>query len=176
MKVIVVGAGIIGASVAFHLARRGARVTLVEAALPAGAASGRSFGWLNASFYLGADHYRLRLAGLEAWARLERDLGGLGLRWTGCLWWEEAGVDFDRVEGELAAFGYPCLRLTSNEVRRLEPALAKPPRDSLLLPGEGAVDLAQATGRLIDAALGLGADLCCGVPVQGIALPATNTA
>ena len=44
-KIIVIGAGLIGASVAFELARRGRQVTVVEAGLPAAMASGRSFGW-----------------------------------------------------------------------------------------------------------------------------------
>ena len=49
-RVVVIGAGIIGASIAYHLARRGAAVTLVERAHPAAEASGHSFAWINASF------------------------------------------------------------------------------------------------------------------------------
>ena len=49
--VIVIGAGAIGASIAWHLARRSVRVSILDQGLPASAASDRSFGWLNASFY-----------------------------------------------------------------------------------------------------------------------------
>lgn len=45
--VIVVGAGIVGASIAFHLSRRGARVTVLEAGEPGQGASGVSFAWVN---------------------------------------------------------------------------------------------------------------------------------
>ena len=43
-KVTIIGGGIIGAAAAFELARQGAEVTLLEAGLAAGQASGRSFG------------------------------------------------------------------------------------------------------------------------------------
>src|SRR3989338_7869818 len=65
-KIIIVGAGIIGASLAFHLSRAGAEVTVFEATQPASAATGRSFGWINASFYANPAHHRLRAAPVEA--------------------------------------------------------------------------------------------------------------
>src|SRR5512143_1261693 len=40
--VVVIGAGVHGASAAFHLARRGASVILVERTVPAGGPTGRS--------------------------------------------------------------------------------------------------------------------------------------
>jgi|DewCreStandDraft_4_1066084.scaffolds.fasta_scaffold00604_53 glycine/D-amino acid oxidase-like deaminating enzyme len=46
MRVLILGAGAIGASCAFHLARRGVGVTLVERAAPACAASGKAGGFL----------------------------------------------------------------------------------------------------------------------------------
>ncbi|OYU39197.1 MAG: hypothetical protein CFE33_12355 [Pseudorhodobacter sp. PARRP1] len=59
-SVLIIGAGIIGASLAFELSRHGASVTVLDSATPASAASGRSFGWINASFYPNAIHYRTR--------------------------------------------------------------------------------------------------------------------
>ena len=47
--VIVADAGIIGASIAYHLAKRGARVTLLEKEHPAAGTTKNSFAWLNAS-------------------------------------------------------------------------------------------------------------------------------
>lgn len=48
--VLVVGAGIIGASIALHLLRAGARVTIIEGGDSGGIATGNSFAWINASW------------------------------------------------------------------------------------------------------------------------------
>ncbi len=58
---IVVGAGVQGASLAFHLARRGARVVVVERATVAGGATGRSSGFVRM-------HYDLESEARLAWA------------------------------------------------------------------------------------------------------------
>ena len=49
-KVIVVGSGIIGASVALACQDLGAKVTVLEQGPLGGIASDKSFGWINASF------------------------------------------------------------------------------------------------------------------------------
>ena len=46
--VVVVGAGMIGASIAFHCALRGAQVTIVDGGLPGQGTTRVSFAWLNA--------------------------------------------------------------------------------------------------------------------------------
>ena len=46
MQVVVCGAGIIGASVTYYLAKRGVRCTVVERCSPACAASGKAGGFL----------------------------------------------------------------------------------------------------------------------------------
>jgi glycine/D-amino acid oxidase-like deaminating enzyme len=43
LKVTVVGAGIVGAAIAFHLSRLGVNVTVLEAETPGAGASGHSF-------------------------------------------------------------------------------------------------------------------------------------
>ena len=70
MKVVVVGAGIIGASVAYQLAKAGAQVTVIDGAGVAAGATGRSFGWINASFHADAAHFRLRAESMAAYHRL----------------------------------------------------------------------------------------------------------
>jgi sarcosine oxidase subunit beta len=59
--VIVVGAGVQGASLAFHLARRGASVLVLERGMVAGAATGRSSGFVRM-------HYDLESEARLAWA------------------------------------------------------------------------------------------------------------
>jgi sarcosine oxidase subunit beta len=59
--VIIVGAGVQGASLAFHLARRGARVTVLERGTVGAAATGRSSGFVRM-------HYDLESESRLAWA------------------------------------------------------------------------------------------------------------
>ena len=46
---VVVGAGIVGASVAYHTARAGAVVTLIDAGRPGAGVTADSFAWIGAS-------------------------------------------------------------------------------------------------------------------------------
>ena len=48
-RIVIVGAGIIGASIGYHLAKRGAQVTILEQIRPGAGATQNSFAWLNAS-------------------------------------------------------------------------------------------------------------------------------
>ena len=48
-RIVVVGAGIVGASIAYHLSRRGAAVTVLDRGQPAGGATEKSFAWINAT-------------------------------------------------------------------------------------------------------------------------------
>lgn len=166
-KVIVIGAGITGAAIALRLAQGGADVTVLEAGGIANAASGRSFGWINASFFASRDHFNLRFAGIAAWRRLRDIIGPDCVDWPGCLWWEVAGPALDAAEAELAAFGYPCQRLDRKRMAQLEPNLADPPAECLHFPNEGAADLAVASARLLALAAGHGAGLWLGTPVTG---------
>lgn len=149
-KITIIGAGLIGAALAFQLARRGRDVTVVEAGLPAAMASGRSFGWINASFSLSEAHFALRFAGMAAHERLARALPGLH-RAGGCLWWEEAGEALVATAARLEAAGYPLERLGRAAIARREPALTAPPEEALFFPTEGWVDAAALSRSLLAA-------------------------
>jgi glycine/D-amino acid oxidase-like deaminating enzyme len=164
-KFVIIGAGLIGAALAFQLARSGRAVTLIEAGLPAHAASGRSFGWINASFALSEAHFALRVAGMAAHERLVEVLPSHH-RASGCLWWEEAGAAFDATAARLQAAGYPLERLTQAGVLAREPALRTPPEEALFFPAEGWVDAAALTRALLAAS---GAQVLSGVSAQVVA-------
>lgn len=167
MQVIVVGAGVIGASIAWRLAQSGAGVTVIEAGRPAGAASGGSFGWVNASFYHDAAHHRLRVEGIAAHHRMAAELG-MGPDWTGCLWWEAQGAELAAMAEALTAFDYPVERIDRAEIRRREPAIAHPPEEALAFAAEGAVDPAALTAALLRGAVAAGAQVWTGVPVEAL--------
>ncbi|MFD3480586.1 FAD-dependent oxidoreductase [Streptomyces sp. NPDC058695] len=85
--VVVVGAGIVGSSVAYHLARRGVPVTLLEQGpAPATGVTGDSFAWVRGS----GGHWPggaqdLHEYVLADYQRLEAELPHVAVRRTGSL-------------------------------------------------------------------------------------------
>ena len=87
-QVIVIGAGIIGASIAWHLTKAGAQVTVIADSAPGGVATPNSFAWINASWGNPEPYFRLRIRAMAEWKRLANDLPGLPLSWCGGLNWD----------------------------------------------------------------------------------------
>ena len=84
-RVVVAGAGIVGASIAFHLAKAGASVTVIDRDGPATHASRGSFAWINATWSKQPRSYhRLNQAGVQRWRSLQ-PLLDLPVRWGGSL-------------------------------------------------------------------------------------------
>ena len=165
-RVVIVGAGVIGAACAFRLAEQGHAVTVIDGG--GGQATAASFGWLNASFYLDEAHFALRAEGLRAWRRLE-DRVTLPVSWCGALSWEAGPDELDRQRRALEDLGYPVEAVGPERFAELEPAVAARPELALLFPSEGAAESATATHALIGAAEALGARVIRGVQVEGLA-------
>ncbi len=155
LRIVVVGGGIVGASIAYHLVRRGADVVLVEKTAPAAEASGRSFGWINASFGNPEPYYSLRVQSMLEYRRLERELEGeLGVKWSGSLLWlrNVAGADLERLVRSHQSRGYPVRLVHRSECAELEPALTDPPSQAAYAESEASVDAAHATRVLLEGA------------------------
>ena len=105
MKVAVIGGGILGASAAWHL-RDSAEVTVVDSGQMGGLASRASLGWLNATFYLCEEHFRLRQNGIKAWREVSKLLPELPLSWNGSIIWETENGDGKLSAQELLSWGY----------------------------------------------------------------------
>ena len=162
--VVIVGAGIVGAAVAYELALAGAAVTLVDKSLPASGVTGDSFGWIGGPS--GADvpdgSWPLRRGALEAYRRLQGQLPGVRVRWAGSLSWDEQGPAEDRPLG-------PDERLLdAAQALRLEPNLAVPPARALYKDSDGAVDPVLVTDALVEAARAHGARLIVGAAVTAL--------
>lgn len=150
MRVVIVGAGILGASIAWALAQRGQRATVIDAGPVAAAASGRSFGWINASFYLDEAHFRLRVAAMEAWRRADHDLGGL-VDWCGALNFEGDTAQMEATGARLEALGYAVEEARPALMAERAPGVALPER-CLWCPGEGVVETDLAARVMLAAA------------------------
>ncbi len=148
--VVVVGGGVLGASVAAHVARLGAPVTLVTRARLADGASGRSLSWLNSAAARSADYHRLRLLGLDRY----RDLDVPWVRFDGGLAWvapSELAEQRATVE-HLRSVGYPAEWVSPREVSARVPGVdpaAVPAHGALLTPAEGWVDLPSLVDHLV---------------------------
>ena len=75
INTIVIGAGVMGASVAYRLAQAGAAVTVLEATRVGGGTSGISFAWTNAHKKPPKVYHDLNVAGMKAHAALADEFG-----------------------------------------------------------------------------------------------------
>src|SRR5437667_6584465 len=124
MKTIVLGAGVLGASVAYRLAQAGAAVTVLEAARIGGGTSGTSFAWTNAHKKPPRPYHDLNVGGMKAHAALKDEFGATPW-WHGggSLEWElEPNRADQRANVEqLQAWGYAAEWIDLKQVQELEP-------------------------------------------------------
>ncbi len=165
--VVVVGAGILGASIGYHLARRGARVTLIDRGPPAGEATGASFAWINASVRNPKPYYDLRMVGLQEYRRLEAELAGrLIVTWGGGLNWDLEEAEIEPLVRQHAGWGYDQRIVDRDEIRALEPRLTAPPERAVFSACEGALNPVAATEALLAGAEAFGAEIKIGCEVS----------
>jgi glycine/D-amino acid oxidase-like deaminating enzyme len=173
----VIGAGIVGASVALALAEAGARTVLVERRRIASGATGASFAWINATAKTqAAAYHRLNAAGVAAWGRLGERFGAesLGLRGGGSVHWAESGEDRDALHAQaerLESLGYPLVRLDARGLRGLEPAVRfGDAAQGFHATADGWVDGPRAVRCLVDAFKEAGGEILEGTDVTGFAV------
>jgi len=157
-NIVIIGAGILGASVAYHLAKRGARVTIVDAEHPAAGATGKSFGWLNATFSKRPrSYFDFSMAGIDGWHHLEQELAGeLHVQWGGSVAWFPPGPEAGQLRRDVLQhrqWGYAVRLLEEAEVRQLLPHVAPGPIGvACHSKPEGAVDPIHAVSVLLEKA------------------------
>lgn len=167
-SVLVVGAGIVGASIAWHLVRLGLRVTIVDVGTGGGLATARSFAWINASWGNPASYVRFRLRAMAGWRRLGSELQDLPQSWCGGLLWDLPAEALEAYVKEHAAWGYGIRMVDRAECARIEPNLSNPPLCAAHVAEEGAVEPAEAARMLLDAARRAGAVFVSGRRVKSL--------
>ncbi len=157
-RVAIVGAGIVGCTLAYRLAEAGAKVTLVARDAPGSVTSANSFAVLSGSGARDAADALPMWKRLMAEAReLADEVGGEWLHVDGSLWWSEEGPIAHETDGTLAEMreiGYPVEVLTPAEARELEPELRIPASvgEVHLMPEEAWMDVPAACAALVGAA------------------------
>jgi glycine/D-amino acid oxidase-like deaminating enzyme len=167
-NIIVVGAGVIGASIAWHLSRQGASV-MVIAAKAAGEATPNSFAWINASWGNPEFYFRFRLQSMAEWKRLAEDVPDLPVRWCGGLCWDLPPSELEAYAAEHGSWGYGIRKVGREGSARIEPALAEPPDFALHVAEEGAAEPVATAELLLADAQRHGAVLALGETVLGLA-------
>jgi glycine/D-amino acid oxidase-like deaminating enzyme len=158
-RVVVVGAGIVGSSIAMHLAQAGASVTLLEKTGPATGATEKSFAWLNT--YQPDAHYRaVRLQSLLAYRALDVPLQ-LGITWGGYLNWTDNDAESEPIRAYAAALAgtrYALRSLDVAELTRISPCITPGLIAAAYFSAiDGHLDPVWVTYRFLDRARLLGA-------------------
>lgn len=168
--VIIIGGGVQGASLAFHLASRGASVIELERTTIGAGATGRSAGLVRVYYDLLAEA-KLSWAS-QAWFRdwHERVGGDCGFTQTGFLWMEPA-ANRDSVSANSAshrALGVNSSVLEADEIRRLYPGVHVEDEVGAWEPESGYADPSMTASSLAQAARRQGARFLSGAEVTAI--------
>jgi glycine oxidase len=159
VRVVVVGAGVIGCAVAFECARRGAQVRVVDRRRPGQGATQASAGML-APYIEGrsAPLLDLTVRGLAEWdpflATLSESVSTLpDYARNGTVqaaFDEDVAHELEARARLLAAAGVPHRMLCGNDARTLEPALSADVRAALEIPTHGYVSAFELIGALVE--------------------------
>jgi glycine/D-amino acid oxidase-like deaminating enzyme len=150
--VVVIGAGIVGASIARRLADQESSVMIAERHRPAGAISMATFAWVNAVGKEPQAYFDLNVAGMAEHARLADELGADGwyhrggnLEWSGRTEELEAKVAKHRERG------YDVRLIDQKEARELEPDVRIDERAAVAFYAQDVwIDPALLVARLLD--------------------------
>ena len=173
-QVVVIGGGVIGASIAYHLAHEGVQdVVLLERDRLTSGTTWHAAGLMTCFGSTSETLTRLRLYSRELYARLEAETGlATGFRPVGLI---EAAADADRLEEYRRAavfqrhLGLEVEEISPREMAQLFP-LAR--TDDLvagfLVPGDGRVNPVDLTMSLARGARNLGVRVVDGCPVTEV--------
>lgn len=172
MNVVVIGAGIVGVSIAANLAERGTRVTVLEQGHSGQGTTSTSFAWFNANGKEPASYCALNAAGVRAHHELARD----GAPWFAGGGHLEIAADEaherhlgHRIE-RLRERGHPVEEFGSERALRLVPELRLPeePRKVAFFPEEGHVFPLAYVDSMLNRARAAGAEIHTRVRVAAI--------
>ena len=160
-RVVVIGAGIMGASIAYHLARAGARVEVLERVSPGSQATQGAFAMLIATHE--GDRAFNDLYGMAVldWRRLQDELGAaVRIQWGGTCSWAPPGpaaASLGALTRQLQGWGAPIRPISAANLAELVPGVVAGPFGAgNFSPEQGTLDPSEALQALVGAARRLG--------------------
>ncbi len=170
-RIAVVGAGITGASVAWHLTRVGAAVTVLErSATASSGATGSSYGWVGTGSMLPGDspsRFAMIRDALPEFARLTKALGPLPIAARGALVWSGTDAETDAFVAQQRDAGIGIELLDRAGITALEPFL-KSPALAAWAPEDFALEPALLAAQLLSGARASGARVAFNQEVSAI--------
>ncbi|MGN6087158.1 NAD(P)/FAD-dependent oxidoreductase [Trinickia sp.] len=173
--VVVIGAGIVGTSTAYELARRGVSVALIDKGVVGGEQSGRNWGWVRQQ---NRDIFELPLAmrSLRRWSELRDEIQiDLGFRREGILYASNDAksiAQWDAWCKRAREIGFVSHMLSSTEVNSRVPRGGPQYAGGVWSPDDGRAEPSRAAPALAEAAKRRGALLYQHCAARGLELSA----
>jgi glycine oxidase len=178
-QVVVVGAGLIGSSIAWRLAQAGNKVILLDRGVPGGEASSAAAGLLQpeAGREAGPQLLALWLKSLDAYGAFVdevREVTGAAIEYRVCgrlaLALDDDGEASLRLRyAAQCAAGVECAWLTGDDARRMEPGLTPETRSAIHFPRHALVDNQRLAPAVAAAAALAGVEVRAHEPAHAIA-------
>lgn len=159
---LVIGAGVIGSSVAYQLASHGHDVTIIDAGEAGNGTTAASFAWVNSNGKTPRAYAELNILGMRAHEQQAQEFNGPD-------WFHQVGniqiaddteglAKLETKIGQMREWGYRVEVLTPDQLASLEPSLSlNGVAGGALFPDEGWIDTQLMCSSLIQASVRLGA-------------------
>ncbi|KAF2643926.1 FAD dependent oxidoreductase, partial [Massarina eburnea CBS 473.64] len=164
-NVVVIGGGIVGSSIAWHLSQSTGTNTTIIASKIGGVATPNSFAWVNAGSTDQQFYYNFRHRSMNRWRQIEQEIPGLSqyIRWTGSANWDIQDEEERAAYGEkLKEWGYDVVVVNKTEIETTyEPAISESllPNWALRYTEEAQMEAHIVAEKLIEQAQANGAGL-----------------
>lgn len=169
-NIVVIGGGIVGASIAWHLTARGAKVTLIESGGIGGLATAASWAWTNATYGNLKPYFDLRARSMVEWDRLAAELPELPYMRCGTIYADNERFDTETFISQHASWGYDVRPLSEEQARQYEPAVRQFEGPLAINDSEGAVEATAAALMLIALARKAGAMVFTGIGIDAVSV------
>lgn len=167
-NIIVVGGGIVGATIAWYLTNRGARVTLIDAGAIGEHTTAASWSWTNATAHNPKPYFDLRTRSMAEWDLLAEQLPDLPYRRTGTIYADNERYNTEEFVANHTAWGYDVRMISADQARQYEPAVRGFEGPLAISESEGAAEATMVAAYLASLARKAGATVFTGIAIDSV--------